>query len=88
MSEKKDWRLSGQERYLKGVPLIWKAYKRYSDSWDHDHCEFCWAKFSEEPAPDLLTEGYSTLDNYRWICEHCFEDFRDLFEWRTETDKQ
>ena len=45
MAEKNDWRLTGQENYLKGVTLYWKKYSRYSDTWDHDHCDFCWAEF-------------------------------------------
>jgi hypothetical protein len=43
----KDWRLQGQERYLAGTELVWRAYRQNSDNlnWDHDHCAFCWAKF-------------------------------------------
>jgi len=81
MREENDWRLQGQETYLKGVQLWWKTYTRYSESWEHDHCEFCWAKFMVEDVPDVLHEGYATEDNYRWICEQCFEDFKDLFGW-------
>jgi hypothetical protein len=22
------------------------------------------------------------LDEYHWICNKCFDDFKDLFEWR------
>src|SRR3954466_6550264 len=81
LREENDWRLQGQETYLKGIPLWWKTYTRYSESWEHDHCEFCWAKFMEEDVPDVLPEGYATEDNYRWICEQCFEDFKDLSGW-------
>jgi len=31
---------------------------------------------------DILTEGYCTEDEYRWVCGTCFEDFRERFEWR------
>ena len=79
-----DWRLCGQEDYLKGVTLQRKRYLRYSSTWDHDHCEFCWAKFAEEDLiPDALHEGYATEDNYHWVCESCFEDFKEQFEWDT-----
>ena len=81
MREDNDWRLQGQGAYLKGVSLCWKKYARYSESWEHDHCEFCWAKFMEADYPDVLHEGYATEDNYRWVCEQCFEDFKDLFGW-------
>jgi hypothetical protein len=77
-----DWRLHGQERYLMDVTLYWRKYTRYSPSWDHDHCDFCKAIFTE-PAdmPEALHEGYTTEDNYYWVCENCFNDFRELFGW-------
>jgi hypothetical protein len=49
-----DWRLHGQEKYLSGVPLTLKKYTKWSETWDHDHCEFCMAKFMEEPGADIL----------------------------------
>jgi hypothetical protein len=69
--EEKDWRLTGQERYLRGVVLVWKPYRARSDRWEHDHCSFCRAKFMDptfsktarrviEEHPDVLTEGYTT----------------------------
>ena len=78
-----DWRLQGQEQYLRGATLIWKRYARYSKQWEHDHCEFCWAEFAEATVVgDALHEGYATPDNYRWICQNCFSDFKDRFAWR------
>jgi hypothetical protein len=88
MREENDWRLTGQEKYLKGVALWWRPYARYSESWEHDHCEFCWVKFMQEDHPDVLHEGYATEDKYRWICEQCFEDFKDLFEWEVMAVKK
>ena len=76
-----DWRLTGQEECLSGVSLRWRTYARWSESWDHDHCEFCGAKFMVEETPDVLHEGYCTLDEYRWICSTCFADFRARFSW-------
>ncbi len=43
--------------------------------WDHDHCEFCWAKFMEpgsseearryvEEDPDVFTEGYAATEEH------------------------
>lgn len=81
MREENDWRLQGQARYLSGVELGWQEYREYRAGWDHDHCEFCAAKFSES-LPDTLRGGYATLDRYRWVCKECFDDFRDLFNWR------
>jgi hypothetical protein len=79
-----DWRLQGQERYLQGALLRWTRYERYSPSWDHDHCAFCWAKFAEQGVADALHEGYATDDRYRWICSTCFNDLRQQFGWRTD----
>lgn len=66
----KDWRLQGQEKYLKGATLLRKLYRAASQDWAHDHCEFCWAKFMDPTFsggrakviaedPEILTEGYA-----------------------------
>ena len=57
MIDKKDWRLQDQDKYLKGVSLNLKKYIKYCDARDHDHCEFCWAKFSLEGSSDGFDEG-------------------------------
>lgn len=75
-----DWRRQGQEKYLMGISLVAKDYTPPSDTWDHDHCEFCGAKFS--PQDGDLHNGYTTLGGYsRWICSECFEDFKGEFGW-------
>jgi hypothetical protein len=74
-----DWRLQRQEKFLNGVSLIKKRYRKYREGWDHDHCEFCWAKFSE--GPEDINFGYATTDDYHWICEQCFSDFSEMFQW-------
>lgn len=78
-----DWRLQGQKKYLKSVTLVHRLYRRYANNpnWDHDHCSFCWAKFMVEDHPDVLHQGYATEDDYHWICEKCFEDFKEMFDW-------
>jgi len=77
---KDDWRRQGQEKYLKGVNFVFKDYQPYRIGWDHDHCEFCGAKFSLNG--DDLKKGYSTEDSYRWICGDCFNDFKEEFNWQ------
>ncbi len=81
-----DWRIQGQERYLKNVGLTRKDYVSYRDDWDHDHCEFCSAKFSVTK-PGALHIGYVTDDNYHWICDQCFEDFKKNFGWIVHTSE-
>ena len=80
MRQHNDWRLTNQERYLKGVTLKWKRYVRHSDSWEHDHCESCWSEFTEGDAAETLHAGYATEENYRWIFGACYEDCLDIFE--------
>ena len=76
-----DWRLQGQERYLQGALLRKQPYQPYRKDWDHDHCEFCGAKLCLDSAV-CLTEGYCTEDQYHWICEPCFNDFREMFQFQ------
>ena len=75
MSKIDDWRLQGQERHLKQTVFFFKAYEQPNDAWDHDHCEFCGAKFSTT-VPDSLRKEYVSLDN-RWLCATCFNDFKE-----------
>ena len=82
MSDASDWRLTNQERYLRGVALVWRTYASASPQTDHDHCEFCFAKFMRGNEPDTLQDGYATVDGYRWICKQCFSDFSELFAWQ------
>jgi phage terminase large subunit-like protein len=79
-----DWRLTNQELYLQGAALRWSRWIRPRADWDHDHCTFCWTKFMEEPDTDVLHFGYTTTDLSHWICEQCFEDFKNKFHWRAE----
>ena len=79
MDEPDDWRLQGQEKWLMGATLYYRQWVAPRPDWDHDHCEFCWETFS--PHEGDTPRGYTTHDNYRWICEQCFRDFRERFGW-------
>jgi hypothetical protein len=89
-----DWRLTNQEKYLKGAGLAWARYRAPSETWAHDHCAFCWAKFMEPGAgvADTLSEGYTTTVEHEhgarchWICGTCFDDFAARFEWQLEPE--
>jgi hypothetical protein len=76
-----DWRLQGQEKYLIGITLYFRPWATLDPSWDHDHCEFCWVRFTNLPVEDHLHEGYATANLYRWICPSCFDDFKEMFGW-------
>lgn len=73
-----DWRLAGQERYLSKAILVKTRFHPYAD-YDHDHCSFCWSKFSA--AEEDLHVGYASLDGRHMICETCYMDFKELFQW-------
>ena len=75
MIEKNDWRLKNQEKYLNGRKIMKIPYFRWSKTWDHEHCAFCWDKFSEYEGD--LHEGYVTADDKRtWI--HLFYSIRAI----------
>lgn len=82
MAIQDDWRLFNQKDFLMNAKLIKMKYSKPSDKWDHDHCSFCWDKFSE--SDDDLQQGYCTEDGKYWICEECFNDFKDMFHFKVE----
>ncbi len=82
MIDNNDWRLSfgRKETYLTKAKLKYiSEFKKFSETWDHEHCEFCMDKFME--VEGFLHEGYCTLDEKSWICLECFKDFKEMFQW-------
>ncbi len=79
-----DWRLRGQENYLMGKKLYFIRFQKHSEEWNHEHCDFCWAKFSDFEGD--LHEGYCTGPDNKgseyWICPECYNDFKDRFGWK------
>jgi len=74
-----------------GAAFRRKRYYRWSERWDHDHCEFCWRTFvasaGEEPLPGTLNEGYAQVahgrfpDDYDWVCAECFDRLHEKAGW-------
>ena len=77
----KDWRLTFQRDYLMNKKIIKNTFTLKGQR-DHAHCAFCWEKFGEDE--DAVQKGYSTPDEYYWICEQCFHDFKEMFCWEIE----
>jgi len=77
MIDKNDWRLRGQDQYLANAQLLLSRFD--CSIGEHDHCAFCWEKFSE--CDEDLHDGYCTLDKYHWVCKSCFADFKNMFAW-------
>ena len=81
MSEQ-DWRLQGQETYLRGLAWKYSNWRLTREGWDHDHCELCWAEISDDASGHAdYNAAWTTADEYRWVCPVCFADFRDRFDW-------
>ncbi len=80
MVDDSDWRLRGQEKWLKGLTLSRRLWQQTREHWDHDHCEFCNAKFAAADWAEVR-EGWTTPTEYHWICDPCFSDFRERFGW-------
>jgi hypothetical protein len=78
MNMTEDWRLQNQDSYLSGKEFELKKYTHSSENWDHDHCAFCSKKFSNSlTEKDIECEGYTTQENYYWVCKACFKDFSE-----------
>jgi hypothetical protein len=76
MIDKNDWRLTNQMDYLFKKFLLHILYQPYRIGWEHDHCEFCFKLIDTSSKI-----AYCTTDQYYWICEECYNDFKDLFQW-------
>lgn len=83
MVDKDDWRIMGQEGYLMKKSVRYIKYVPYGVQ-THRHCEFCFNKFSDRS--DDLHKGYYEPTTNSWICEDCFQDFKDMFQWTVEED--
>lgn len=77
--QKDDWRIMNQDDYLQNKTLYLHRFDKWSNIWDHEHCAFCFTKFSKKEGD--AHEGYSTLDDYYWICTDCYNDFKKAFSW-------
>lgn len=76
-----DWRLNGQQKYLNHVKLKHIKFSNLQyDKSNHEHCEFCLEKISI--FSDCIHEAYCTEDEYHWICDDCYNDFKDIFDWK------
>lgn len=76
-----DWRIRNQRNYLSGRTFYKHTYSAVYPNWTHDHCEFCCETIGIEG--ESFSSGYSTLDDYYWICSECFSDFAKQFQLQT-----
>ena len=77
---------------LAGATLYRRRWSQPTATWGHDHCEACWAKFSDYDAPGILREGYTTgvplpsQAGYAWVCPKCFDDLKPAMGWKAADD--
>lgn len=78
---KNEWYIDeyNEKPYLHNKELIPKKYSNKLP--EHDHCELCWATFSENP--NDLQAGYYERNSKSWICNDCYNSFKKLFGWKT-----
>jgi hypothetical protein len=76
MADSADWRLMGQIRYLFKRDFFYAYYEKDED-WDHHHCAFCTKRIDDQEK-----KFYCTNDQYYWLCEKCYNDFKDMFQFR------
>jgi len=50
----------------------------------HRHCDFC----TKEITIVMQEECYCTDDGYGWICEKCYNDLKENFEWKIDENAQ
>lgn len=67
---------------MPGSTLSRQPWRPSDPQKDHDHCEFCRAKFALYPG--CLREGFSTPDRTRRICSECCEEHRDAYQWNID----
>lgn len=69
-----------EKTYLHKKKLIVKPFLGPKGA--HDHCELCWARFSNNPGD--LQNGYYEPISKSWICADCYNELESLFEWTTD----
>ena len=77
--EKKWYELEyDRKEYLHHIKLCRKLFS-FKDN-EHYHCELCWARFSKNNSD--LHLGYFDNISKSIICTECYDNFKDLFDWK------
>ncbi len=76
MIEENDWRISFLNKRLFNTHVKKMDYHGKCLG-DHAHCEFCFETISEYDGD--LHSGYRLTDTCNcWLCEKCYDDFKEL----------
>ena len=75
----REWNVEESDISLNNHVLHRKIFSDRLKDTEHEHCEFCSALFGSQKRD--FVEGYCTEDYYYWICDHCYNEFKDEFNW-------
>lgn len=71
--------------FLSGKRMTYRIFISTPDQ-DHEHCNFCGAKFS--PRERDLWFGYAPSDASSWVCPECFALYRESYGFSSEPAAQ
>lgn len=77
-----DWRIRGQEGYLKDKYLKHIKFNCELCFEDFDQCDFCYDIF-DEGASEM---AYYDPDTRHWVCEKCYKEFKSYFNWTSDDE--
>jgi len=82
-----DWRLdlARTPEFYAQFEWEFKKWTQTRSNWDHDHCEFCREKIYDTEKKKVTNDGWTNRDDYHWICDDCFKDFKQEFKWKIKT---
>lgn len=69
--------------FLVGQKLRRRTFSS-TDICDHEHCNMCGAKISAQSSD--IKSAFSTYDLRGWVCDECYEYYKDEYQWTLETD--
>lgn len=82
-----DWRLDMYRGHLNGSTFRLEKFVSTPTN-DHEHCVFCMGKITDLDVPDCEKEGYVTVyertGQTQWICKECFDEFKELCNFKVE----
>lgn len=78
-----DWRLLDPHTEFVGVTLQYRTFDRTICIEDFDECDFCYEQFDKEDAYHPK-KAYYCVEKHCWICETCYEDFKEHFHWKVQ----
>lgn len=79
---REDWRIMGQEGYLKDKKLQHRKFSQAMRTKDNDQCDFCYSFLDRNHQG--ASYAYFEPITRSWICERCYQDFKEHFNWMVE----